>query len=431
VRSPAPSAIVLSGLALLAAGAGGDDATKARRPGWEADPGVIADLQRRKVPWIYREGEVPAYVLPDVLQGNDKTRVASAEDWERSRRPETLELFRKYVYGRSPGRPAEVRFDVVASDPKAMDGRATLTRIGITSVDAGKSFRFEAAVLVPNGAIGRVPAFLLINNRPEASADPSRRHKDGFWPAEEIVARGYAAAVFQTVDVDADAKGDSARAGGVRGVWPAGGGTPGEDVWATIAAWAWGASRVMDYLEKDPAIDPARVAVVGHSRGGKAALWAGAEDRRFALVVSNDSGCGGAALSRRRFGETVEVINRSFPHWFAGNFRKFNAREEDLPVDQHQLLALIAPRGLYVASADADLWADQRGEFLALAHASTVYAMHGQEALRPDEMPALDSPLVRGRLAYHIRKGVHNLTPYDWQRFLDFADRLGRGPGPR
>ena len=162
---------------------------------------------------------------------------------------------------------------------------------------------------------------------------------------------------------------------------------------------------------------------MGHSRGGKAALWAGAEDERFALVVSNESGEGGAALSRRQFGETVERLTTTFPHWFAANYSGFARREDALPIDQHMLLALVAPRLLYVASADEDLWSDPRGEFLSLAGASPVYGLWGDRAIRPGDMPALDRPLVVDRRAYHVRSGGHNLTPYDWDRFADFADQ--------
>ncbi|WP_206107932.1 dienelactone hydrolase family protein [Paludisphaera rhizosphaerae] len=398
---------------------------QAKEGTWQPNPQLLDPLLRRKTPINYRESEVVAYKLPDVLLCEDGTRVSSPEAWERKRRPETLELFRKLVYGRTPAKPSEVRFEVVERDPKAMDGQATRKRVRITSVDAGKSFRFEASLLVPNGKSGRTPAFLLINNRPESSADPSRAEKAGFWPAEEIIARGYATAVFRTNDVDPDSKDEAARARGVRGVWPAAGGaSPGPDAWATIGAWAWGASRVLDYLETDPDVDASKVAVVGHSRGGKTALWAAAQDERFAIAVSNDSGCGGAALSRRNFGEDFKAINKGFPYWFCENFHAFDDREAELPVDQHQLLALIAPRGLYVASADADFWADQRGEFLSLANAAPAYAIYGLPGFQPNEMPPLESPATRGKVGYHIRTGVHDLTPYDWQRYMDFADQL-------
>lgn len=391
-----------------------------QQEGWKADPKLQEEMQKKKVGWVYREEGVSAYTLPDALVCADGSRLTSKEQWEQKRRGETLELFAKHVYGRTPPRPAEVKFQVLAVDEKAMEGRATHKRVRITARDAGKSFAFEMSLMLPNAAKGRVGAFVLINNRSINSADPSRQVKDEFWPAEEILARGYAAAVFQTNDVDPDKNGPAERAKGVRGVWPG----SDEEGWATIGAWAWGASRVLDYLQSDDRIDGSKVAVVGHSRGGKTALWAGAQDPRFTLVVSNDSGCGGAALSRRKFGETVAQINKSFPYWFCGNFKKFNGREEQLPIDQHQLMALIAPRALYVASADADFWADQRGEFLALAHAAPVYALYGFAGPGLDQMPALETPLLKDRVAYHIRRGGHGLKLYDWQRFMDLADKV-------
>ena len=184
----------------------------------------------------------------------------------------------------------------------------------------------------------------------------------------------------------------------------------------------------MDYFETDRRVDAKRVALVGHSRGGKAALWAGAEDERFAITIANESGEGGAALTRRVFGETLARITTSFPHWFADRYKDFAARVDALPIDQHMLLSLIAPRALYVASADEDLWADPRGEFLSQVHASPVFALWGDPPMRADEMPPLNRPLIVGRRGYHVRDGVHNLTPYDWDRFTDFADSLWKAP---
>jgi hypothetical protein len=366
--------------------------------------------------------DLPSYTLPDPLVAADGRKVVTPEDWKKIRRPEVLELFRKHVYGRVPETPFKKAFKVVNEDPKAMDGAATLRQVDVTVSAGAKSLVLRVVLFVPNQAPKPVPAFLLICNREAKNIDPARREKSEFWPAEEVVARGYAIAAFLNADVDPD-RNDGFK-DGIHGMLDAGERPP--DAWGTIAAWAWGASRVMDYFETDKDIARDRVAVIGHSRGGKTALWAGAEDERFALACSNDSGCTGAALSRRRLKdkESVARINKAFPHWFCETYKSYNDREEALPVDQHMLVALMAPRAVCVASADGDLWADPRGEFLSAVHAGPVYRLFGKKGIEAKEMPPVGEALQGDGIAYHIREGKHNLTLFDWMRYLDFADKV-------
>jgi hypothetical protein len=387
--------------------------------GWRANPDLVIREAAQRPDTNYEESRVPAYTLPDLGAAPNRP-VGTPAQWA-PRRDEILGLFRDTVYGRSPGQPEHLAFTVLEENPRAMDGAATLRRIRIASRQAQRSHQFELALFLPNTP-GRAPVFLFINNRPASLTDPTRAEKSGFWPAEQMIARGYGIAAFHYGQLAPDDK-DTFRSGAMALFDSAGGGKPAY-TWGAIAAWAWGASRAMDYFVTDTRVDAARVAIVGHSRGGKAALWAGAEDQRFAMVVSNESGEGGAALSRRVYGETVARINTAFPHWFTDTYKTFNGREAALPVDQHMLLALVAPRPLYVASADQDLWADPRGEFLSLAASSPVFALWGEPPIGPDAMPPLDTPFVAGRRGYHVRTGGHDLTPYDWGRFADFADRV-------
>jgi hypothetical protein len=358
---------------------------------------------------------------PDPLRGEGGGTVGSAEQWRR-RRPEILELFRRHVYGRAPlERPQTLRFAAVDESRGWMGGTAVRKKVDILYTGAGGTGEIHLYLFLPDGASRPVPAFLLLCNRQAANIDPERKMQNGFWPAEMIVSRGYAAAAFQVEDLDPD-RYDGFR-DGVHGIFDPRNVPRPPDAWGTLAAWAWGASRVMDYLEADPDIDDKFVAVVGHSRGGKTALWCGAQDERFAMVVSNDSGCGGAAISRGKKGETVKAINERFPHWFCENFKRYNDREDKLPVDQHMLLSLMAPRLLYVASASEDTWADPDSEFLACVHASSAYRLLGLTGLETGRMPMPECPLHEGSIGYHLRTGKHDLTEYDWACFLDYADR--------
>lgn len=373
--------------------------------------------------------ESAVQTCPDPLIGSDGKEVSSPERWEKVRRGEILELFRANVYGRNPvERPDSLRIEAVGEADDAMEGMAVRRQFDISYKGPGGEGKFRLLLFVPKAARKPVPAFLFICNRGKKNIDPDREEKSPFWPAEEIVSRGYAAAAFFNGDVAPD-RPDAFLKEGAAAIFDSQEGRK-PDSWGAIGVWAWGASRAMDCLEAVPEIDKGKVAVVGHSRGGKTALWCGAQDIRFAMAVSNGSGCSGAAMARGKKGEHVADINKTFPHWFCGNYKKFDNAEASLPVDQHMLIALMAPRLVYVASAQDDAWADPASEFRSCILASPVYALFGLKGPGQGSMPAIEKPLHSGVIAYHIRPGVHDLTLYDWNRFMDFADLKWKGSAP-
>lgn len=392
----------------------------------------------------YDESKVPEFEVPNPLKTFKGRKVKSVKKWEKKRRPELLDFFTQNVYGEIPGSMGISSYNILEEDKNALNGKAIRKQVELVFNHNNKMLDFTILIYLPK-IESSVPLFVGYNfygnhtitddvevvisdawtrNNPSLGiinhqlTEQSRGVRTNRWCIDKIIDAGFGLATIYYGEVDPD-KDDFTD--GVHPFFYADGKQqPATNEWGAIAAWAWGLSRAMDYFEQDDDIDESGIVVFGHSRLGKTALWAGANDQRFAAAISNNSGCGGAALSKRQFGETIWRINTSFPHWFCKNFRNYSKNEEALPVDQHELIALIAPRPVYIASAEEDRWADPRGEFLSAFHATPVYNMYGKTGIEQSQMPELNKP-THNTIAYHIRKGKHDVTTFDWEQYIEWA----------
>ena len=378
---------------------------------------------------VREESLVPPYELPPILVTAEGKPVATPDEWFSVRRPQIMSLFGNLVYGVTPvpDTPIRTTFEVLKTDPKFMGGKATRKDVKIKFENEKGTAELRILVFTPNHATGPAPAFMLhsfANTKDDGhDVDPDRAGylRTGI-PLDEFLNRGFGLVIVP--------QGDLVRHNEVEflsGIHPLyyrkGQSFPKANEWGVIATVAWGASRAMDYLETDKDVDAKRIVVIGHSKMGKAAIWTGAQDQRFGMVISAQSGCGGAALWKRNYGENLEKMVTRFPYWLCRNAWKFVRSEDDLPVDQHMLLACIAPRPLYVASGEDDQWADPRGEYLSALHASEVYRLLGRTGLTSEDSPPVGTAILDSDVGYHIRAGGHSVDKYDWIKFLEFAEK--------
>lgn len=383
----------------------------------------------------YDESKVGTYTLPDPLVLANGKPVRDADTWFRQRRPEIVKLYENEIYGRVPANAPKATWEIAAKDEDTLGGVAAHKRYIVHFGAGEKAVNVTVNLYLPAKATGPVPVLLHLTFFTSSVTPPAplpgAAEKKGprlseAGPAADILAAGYGYAMMKYTEIQADNA--SGYQSGVQALAYAAGQTkPAADEWGTISAWAWGASHVFDCLATDPGVDAKRIALVGHSRLGKTVLWAGAHDPRFALVFSSCAGEMGSALARRDYGETIDDMAANFPWQFAGNFQKYSAHWNDMPVDAHMVMALIAPRPLFVTGGTGDQWADPKGEFLSEVAAGPVYRLLGKKDVGATEFPAPDTPLLTGDIGFHYHTGGHTITPSDWKAFLTFADAHLKG----
>jgi hypothetical protein len=398
----------------------------------------------------YDESKVPKFELPELLTSNKGHKISDSKGWIKTLRPEILTLFEENIYGKIPGKLKISSYKILEKNQDALDGKAIRKQIQLTFKKNKKELNVNLLIYLPknikkaplfvgynfygNHTILDDPAIIIPNSwsrnnesmgvTKNAATEKSRGKGKKRWALDKIIDAGYGLATMFYCEVDPDKYGENGEdfSDGIHPLLYKKGQTkPLPNEWGAIAAWSWGLSRAMDYFEKDTDIDQNKIIVMGHSRLGKTSLWTGALDQRFAIVISNNSGCGGAALSRRKYGEQLGGMNSYFAHWLCNNCSKYNDKEETLPVDQHMLIALIAPRPVYIASAEGDQWADPKGEYLSAYYATPAYELFGKPGLITDKMPKINQPVMT-TIGYHIRNGKHDVTNFDWEQYIKFSD---------
>lgn len=360
------------------------------------------------------ETKIPPYQEADPLRLPNTPPVHTAKGWEKVQRPFIYRWFEKNVYGRMPDRTITPVWEIRRVDSTALEGQAIRKELTIRFLSSDTSARLNVVIYLPRQMRKPAPVFIGYNFGGNASVENSSQ-----WPLKEILARGYGVVTAWYWDLEADRldgwqNGIRSKLSDALKIEPI--------EWSAIGAWAWGLGRIADYLQTDRSVDAKKIILIGHSRLGKTALWAAAGDPRFSIVISNESGEGGAALSKREYGETIGIINYKFPWWFVSAYKQYGSDLASMPLDQHLLLALIAPRPLYVASAVEDRNSDPKGEFLSARRADPVYQLYKKNGVGVDSLPPLSHP-VGDRIRYHIRPGKHDITLYDWQQYMDFADK--------
>lgn len=396
----------------------------------------IADSPAAEVAGIavnYTESQVGAYRLPDALQLGNGKPVRDAKTWTTTRRPEIVQLFEENQYGRAPQRPAKMSFDVFDKGTPAFEGKAVRRQVTIHFTEAKSGPKLDLLLYLPANANKRVPVLLNIAFTANSNMVEDPGVKQGeVWSREKkrvpastgrrfgslkvlpFLEAGIGVATFYYGDVEPDFAGGEAF--GVRGIF--------KGSWGAIGAWAWGMSRALDYLETDAGVDAKRVAITGVSRLGKTVMWAGAADPRFAAVIASCSGEGGAALSRRNYGETIAhlVEPTRYPYQFTANYAKYGSRVSEFPVDANLLVALIAPRPLLLQTGNTDKWSDPMGEFLAAVAAGPVYRLLGKQDLGADTLPPPGTAILN-TLGYIMHDGGHGTVPSDWDVYLQFLKK--------